>query len=172
MANTLPPVIRYVTGHTPEGKAIVVKQDAPKALHSGSDFTVYEAWIADHFPHDNASTADLAKDFSHGDTFKTLSQANGAICRAVDIAPNTITSMHRTQSLDFGIVVMGEVYLEVDDGVEQLIKQGEVVVQRGTMHRWTNKMDTWVRMYFVLLGAQDLYIDGVKYGSAGFHGQN
>ena len=59
--------------------SIVVKQDAPKALHSGSDFTVYEAWIADHFPHDNASTADLAKDFSHGDTFKTLSQANGAI---------------------------------------------------------------------------------------------
>lgn len=87
--------------------------------------------------------------------------------------------MHRTQSIDFGIVHRGEIYLEVDDEVERKMISGDVVVQRGsvrfplqsessraklsdrTMHSWVNKSNEWCRMYFILIGAEELKIGEV-----------
>lgn len=62
--------------------------------------------------------------------------------------------MHQTHSLDFGLVVKGEVVLELDDGVQEVVKQGELVVQRGTIHAWINNSDDWNRIMFVMLPAK------------------
>jgi hypothetical protein len=87
--------------------------------------------------------------------------------------------MHRTQSIDFGIVHEGEIYLELDDKVERKMVRGDVVVQRGyagclvspcapdatphsTIHSWVNKTDQWCRVYFVLIGAQELKVGDVR----------
>lgn len=63
--------------------------------------------------------------------------------------------MHRTQSLDYGLVVEGEVEMELDDGVKVTLRRGDVAVQRGTIHGWRNVSPNggWARMFFVL---QDL----------------
>jgi len=61
--------------------------------------------------------------------------------------------MHRTQSLDFAIVLSGEIYLVLDDS-ETLLKAGDTVVQCGTNHAWSNRSDKPCRMAFVMLGAE------------------
>lgn len=63
--------------------------------------------------------------------------------------------MHRTESLDYGIVVMGEVECILDSGEKKRMGVGDVCVQRGTMHAWRNCSESgWARMVFVLLGVE------------------
>ncbi|MEK9968747.1 MAG: cupin domain-containing protein, partial [Ferrovibrio sp.] len=60
--------------------------------------------------------------------------------------------MHRTESVDYGIVVFGEIVLVLDDGSRTHLKAGDVVVQRGTDHAWENPSETSpARMAFILL---------------------
>ena len=60
--------------------------------------------------------------------------------------------MHRTESLDFGIVGRGSIVLEFESGETSILKEGDVIVQRGTIHSWKNVSDEWARIYFVVLG--------------------
>ncbi|TDW28344.1 quercetin dioxygenase-like cupin family protein [Rhizobium azibense] len=62
--------------------------------------------------------------------------------------------MHTTDTVDYDIVLDGEIWLELDDGAETLLKQGDVVVQCGTRHAWRNKGDKPATMCFVLIGAE------------------
>jgi hypothetical protein len=61
--------------------------------------------------------------------------------------------MHTTQTIDYGIILEGEVWLEVDDGKQVHLKRHDVVVQNGTRHAWRNKSDKPVKIAFVLIGA-------------------
>ena len=61
--------------------------------------------------------------------------------------------MHTTDSVDYGIVIAGEVYLELDNGEERLLTAGDCVVQNGTRHAWINRSGKPVTMAFILLGA-------------------
>jgi mannose-6-phosphate isomerase-like protein (cupin superfamily) len=70
--------------------------------------------------------------------------------RAAPDAPHPL--MHQTGTVDYGIVLEGEVWLVVDDG-EVRLGPGDVVVQRGTNHAWSNRTDSVARMAFVLLDA-------------------
>jgi hypothetical protein len=62
--------------------------------------------------------------------------------------------MHTTDSVDYDIVLDGEVWLELDDGAETLLQQGDVVVQCGTRHAWRNKSEKPATLCFVLIGAE------------------
>lgn len=62
--------------------------------------------------------------------------------------------MHRTDSVDYGIVLAGELWLELDDGCVQHLKIGDIVVQNGTRHAWRNRSDSVATMAFVMLGAK------------------
>jgi quercetin dioxygenase-like cupin family protein len=59
--------------------------------------------------------------------------------------------MHRTESVDYGIVLAGEVHLVLDDGSETRLQPGDVVVQRGTEHAWVNRKDSVAQMAFILI---------------------
>lgn len=61
--------------------------------------------------------------------------------------------MHTTDSIDYGIVLDGEIWLELDHGMEKLVRTGDIVVQNGTRHAWRNKTDKPVTVAFVLIGA-------------------
>jgi len=63
-----------------------------------------------------------------------LATKSGTVCRQVDFAPGYVCMMHRTQSLDFGVVLEGEVDMLLDDGTEERMRRGDVAVQRATMH--------------------------------------
>jgi len=62
--------------------------------------------------------------------------------------------MHTTNTVDYGIVLEGEVWLELDDGKQVHLEAQDVIVQNGTRHAWRNKSDKPVKIAFVLIGAQ------------------
>jgi hypothetical protein len=62
--------------------------------------------------------------------------------------------MHTTDTIDYGIVLSGEIWLELDDGVTEHVRQGDVVIQNGTRHAWRNKGEHEAVMAFVLVGAR------------------
>jgi quercetin dioxygenase-like cupin family protein len=61
--------------------------------------------------------------------------------------------MHRTRSVDYGIVLEGEIFMVLDEQ-EVLLHAGDVVIQRGTDHAWENRTDRVCRMAFILIGAE------------------
>ena len=73
--------------------------------------------------------------------------------------------MHRTVSLDYGIVVYGSVELILDSGETRLMKPGDVSIQRGTNHAWRNTSETeWARMMYVLQPSLPIEINGKPLG--------
>lgn len=61
---------------------------------------------------------------------------------------------HTTNTIDYGVVVEGEIVLDLGNGRERPLRQGDMVVQVGTRHAWRNRSDRPARMFFVLIGAQ------------------
>ncbi|HKX79523.1 MAG TPA: cupin domain-containing protein [Novosphingobium sp.] len=61
--------------------------------------------------------------------------------------------MHRTDTVDYGIVLKGEVWLEVDEGEQTRLQPGDIVVQTGTRHAWRNRTEEPATIAFVLIGA-------------------
>jgi len=76
--------------------------------------------------------------------------------------------MHRTQSIDYGIVIWGEIELELDSGEKTILKQSQICVQRGSNHLWRNATDKWTRIAYVLLEAEKMTIEGKTLDDSGF----
>lgn len=75
--------------------------------------------------------------------------------------PGKSSPMHSTNSLDYGIVLSGQLELEVDDGAQPLLGQGDIVIQRGTIHLWRNPSQTETcRVVFVLTEAHAVEVNG------------
>jgi uncharacterized cupin superfamily protein len=89
----------------------------------------------------------------------------GTVLRYVDFAPGYECMMHRTQSLDYGIVLEGEIVSVLDSGEETVMRRGDVMVQRATMHSWRNDSKTeWARMIFCLQDCKPLVVNGKHLG--------
>lgn len=77
--------------------------------------------------------------------------------------PGALSPMHRTVSLDYGVVLEGEVELVLDSGETRLMRRGDVAVQRGTNHAWRNaSQEAPARMLYVLQEAAPIEIAGKK----------
>ena len=74
--------------------------------------------------------------------------------RITEFAPGSPKFMHRTETLDYAILLSGECDLEMDDGATVHLTQGDVVVQRGTMHAWVNNGTEPCVFAFVLIDAK------------------
>ncbi|GAA6037991.1 hypothetical protein JCM8097_009529 [Rhodosporidiobolus ruineniae] len=157
--NPLPPVRRVVTSHDEQGNATVwiddqVPKTVPPGINDGVCFWV--PWVSDSAPADCQSPVD-GKDLPIGE----LTNEAGSVVRYVDMPPKHVSPMHRTISLDYGFVIFGELELSLPDGTKKLVKQGDVVVQRGTDHAWINNSETeWARMAYVLIPSKPIVIDG------------
>lgn len=95
------------------------------------------------------------------DSVFATADIGAAIAEQVEHIPGMIESfepdapgMHRTETVDYDIVLDGEIWLELDDGVETLLRQGDIVVQCGTRHAWRNKGSRNATLCFVLIGAE------------------
>ncbi|KAJ9110303.1 hypothetical protein QFC19_001706 [Naganishia cerealis] len=88
---------------------------------------------------------------------KSFTTATGSNLRMTYFEPNTVCEMHRTSSVDYNIVMDGEVYLQVPDGKggikETICRRGDVVIQRGTLHAWRAGPEG-ARWISVLVGAK------------------
>lgn len=112
-------------------------------------------------PADLNNDADLKYNDEVNNNKVGLASAGGAVCRYVDLAPGYTCMMHRTQTLDYGILLNGRAQCVMGGGEIQEMKPGDVMVQRYTMHAWRNPSKTdWARMIFVLIDCKPLEIDG------------
>jgi len=179
---SLPPIHRVVTAHDAHGKAIIASSGPlPTVVNiqaiPGTVF--HEVWSTSGTPApvDNGpdpTTAalmlppprqgtrirfvdippDSAEFLAHG-----AGRMKEAFSQAGDAGVSTVQAhsphplMHRTESVDYGVVIEGELTLVLDDS-EVLLKPGSVVVQRGTNHAWANRSGKPCRMLFVLLDGQ------------------
>lgn len=67
--------------------------------------------------------------------------------------------MHRTESLDYGVVLSGSLWMTLDSGDETEMKVGEVILQRGTNHLWSNRSDVPCRILFVIVGSEKVKLE-------------
>lgn len=180
----IPPVRRIVTGHDENGRSIIVSVgDCPNVFVSEDipGFGASVAWLTEPGDISNVGNEDTAT----ADTQVPMyPKVGGSIFRIATFPPDAAYSdqaaqtmfsefggeharaaaeedsrhfwFHRTDSLDYGIVLDGEVWLMTDEG-ECLMKPGDVVVQRGTSHSWSNRSDKPCRMAFILLGSLPLF---------------
>src|SRR6266550_2379304 len=84
----------------------------------------------------------------------------GAVFRIVEFSPGVVRRNHRTDSIDYAVVMSGEIDMELDDGVVVHLKAGDVLVQRGTIHNWVNKGTAPCVIAFVLVGAKPVTVGG------------
>lgn len=144
----LPPVQRVVTGHDENGRARFRSEDCePTRLVASGDAAMLTIWTTATVPADNNDETD-GRERPTGTTLN-----GGSVIRICDILPRQQSPMHRTNSIDYGIVLKGEIELELEDGVKKTIREGGVIVQRGTNHLWRNATDEVCRLAFILIEA-------------------
>jgi quercetin dioxygenase-like cupin family protein len=138
---------RIVTGHDASGRSVVLSDaPTPKTLDIGTA-AFHEVWITDHMPVDIEASQPEPTDRP----VRTPPPAEGVGVRFTEMAPGGASPMHRTETVDVGVVLEGETWLLLDDGSETLCRPGDAVVQRGTNHAWENRSDRPVRMVFVMI---------------------
>ena len=81
------------------------------------------------------------------------------VFRVVEFAPGVAPRVHRTDSIDYAVVMSGEIDMELDDSVIHL-KAGDVLVQRGTIHNWVNRGTEACVIAFILIDAKPVEIGG------------
>ncbi|KAF7590094.1 hypothetical protein BBP40_003250 [Aspergillus hancockii] len=128
--------------------------------NNGMAFSVI--YTTSEFPVSLNNGQDLAK-HDRITASKKLGLVNpgGTVWRIVDFAPKFESMMHRTRSLDFGIVIEGMIELILASGEKRVLRRGDVSVQRGTNHSWRNPdPNRWCRVAYVLLDSQPVMING------------
>lgn len=170
------PVRRIITGHKNGRATIMLNDDAPNAteVKGWPGLWVTELWVTDGAP---ASNAQWGKD-EGARPMRHDPVPNGSIFRIVEIPPEGKVkidpkaafeslgstnkpkaedsakhpSMHKTNSIDYLVVISGEMWMVMEEG-EVLLRQGDCIVQRGTNHAWVNKSDKPCVLAAVLVDA-------------------
>jgi quercetin dioxygenase-like cupin family protein len=141
-------VRRVVTGHDKDGKAVVAIDEVSRDVVSfRPGATVANIWSSAGFPVDNTGAADAAKEIT------ATTRDGGTVFRVIEFAPGVAPRNHRTNSIDYAVVLSGEIDMEMDGQIVTL-QAGDVLVQRGTIHDWINRSDKPCVIAFVLIDAR------------------
>jgi quercetin dioxygenase-like cupin family protein len=139
---------RVVTGHDASGKAVVAIDEISKNVISRrANHESCVIWSTGECPADNDGDSDNALR-PVGTT-----DPNGTVFRLVEYGPGVTPRNHRTESVDYAIVLSGEIDMEMD-GTMVHLKTGDVLVQRGTIHNWINRGSEPCVVAFVLVAAK------------------
>jgi quercetin dioxygenase-like cupin family protein len=142
------PIRRVVTTHDSAGHAkLLFDGSAPRQIkfREGADTTLI--WVAEGLPASNLGDEDT----STRDIGTAIE--SGAVFRVIDYAPGVGPRRHRTESIDFAVIMSGSISMELDNGAEVLLRAGDVLVQRGTIHNWINRGTEVCRIAFVILSS-------------------
>ena len=166
--NGLRELKRFITTHNAEGKAVVdtsIGEVTPAAPIGQGEVVFSLPYVTEQFPVDMNNDKDLNNYKKYLSSAPGLVNNTGTVVRIVDVGPDSLSPMHRTVSLDLGIVLEGELELVLDSGETRLMGPGDQCIQRGTMHAWRNVSKTkWGRMLYVLQPSQPLEVAGQKLG--------
>ncbi|KAJ5810374.1 uncharacterized protein N7503_002592 [Penicillium pulvis] len=159
--NRLRQTSRFITGHTANGLAVFNK-DIPvtvPAQNIPTGDSLYLGYATNQFP------IDLSKDLATYQHYLTntpgFTIAGGTVLCLIDLAPASISPLHRTLSLDYAVVIEGTVELELDSDEVKTLQRGDIAIQRGTKHLWRNTSKTeWARVLFMLQESKPVVIFG------------
>ncbi|KAF5023800.1 hypothetical protein F66182_4156 [Fusarium sp. NRRL 66182] len=159
LPNDLPTVSMVMTGHDEAGLSHVLTTEPPMtAWHDSVDngqMAFYSLYHTVGSPANTEQDYNLHARLMHDSpSGPPLVVTDGTVARMVDFAPGYTTVLHRSLSIDYGVVIEGSVDLVLDSGEVRNIERGGTIVQRGTMHAWRNPHPTnWARVFFVLVSA-------------------
>jgi quercetin dioxygenase-like cupin family protein len=150
-----PPIRRIVTGHTSDNVAVVLMDEFATNVDHLPHGVRTLLWSTQHTPCD-ISVGEHIED--EGDRkLGTQPPPNGTRFTINDVPPGYSGPLHRTESLDYAVILAGDIDMVLDE--ERLsLNAGDVIVQRGTNHSWLNRGTTWGRILFVLIDAEPLNI--------------
>lgn len=155
---------RFITTHNDQGQAIIdstIPAEVPFDELPNKTAAFAQCYITRGFPTQLSDGADISVYQQYLANSPGLTVSDGTVLRYVDMPPGQLSPMHRTISLDYGVVLEGEVELVLDSGETRVLKRGDVCVQRATMHAWRNVSETgWARMLYILQPAQPLQAGG------------
>ncbi|RZF60666.1 cupin domain-containing protein [Sphingomonas populi] len=162
------PIRRIVTGHDASGKSVYLDVGEPPQKHhrTAPPVEFVEIWSTSQvpapiFPVEPAEPNDRLP-------LRIPPDKGGTVIRILDIHPGHLDnivprddgrhpSMHRTETIDYGIMIEGEITMILDDAAEVTLRPGDIVIQRGTDHAWENRSGKVARIAFVLI---DGFFDG------------
>jgi quercetin dioxygenase-like cupin family protein len=154
-------VRRVVTGHDDQGRAKVLIDETVKNVASQRPGALYSViWSSEGFPVNNDGDADPS-----GKKIGTTI-LDGTVFRIVSFGPGVAPRNHRTDSIDYAVVMSGEIDMELDVGKVHL-KAGDVLVQRGTIHNWVNTGSEPCVIAFTLVSAKSVTAGGTTLPAQG-----
>jgi len=146
---------RIVTGHAPDGRSVVLSDAPVPHVRTLPGARFDEVWSVETAPA-LLGPAPMAEPTSVSPQI-ALGSGAGNLIRVIEFAPASAggsrSPMHRTKTIDYGIVLEGEIVLILSDS-EVLLRAGDLVVQRGTDHAWENRSEGPAKMVFVLIDAE------------------
>jgi mannose-6-phosphate isomerase-like protein (cupin superfamily) len=155
---------RVVTGHDAQGRSVFVIEDVPQplVLEKAGGLRLTELWATPNetrerrIEPDPGGTVFRVIDYPpDSERLKSIDPEAHFASMGAQAAPREKRrhpGMHRTRTLDYAIVLSGEIYAVLDEG-EVLLEAGDVLVQRGTNHAWSNRSERPCRIAFVLVDA-------------------
>jgi len=158
MSHPAPPKIRrVVTGHNDQGQAVVKIDEVCQHFKVGrGNANVCNIWTTDTVPADNDGFEDKGQ---RPGMFTMI--PNGSVFRILDFHPGLEKRSHRTDSIDYIVVMQGKIDMELEPGGEVVtLQQGDVMVQRGTVHNWVNRYDQTCVMAVILIHANAVQAGG------------
>ncbi len=162
--NAFPPIRRVITGHDAKGVAKVLWEDQPRNTKSGGHGSVSTlVWCSEATPVD-ISVGEKIEDMG-ARILGTAPPPKGTRFCVIDFPPGRPGAMHRTETIDYVIVLKGEIEMDMDQSTVKL-KEGDILIQRGTNHSWVNRSDKAARVAFVLIDAQPLGLGHAVSGMA------
>jgi quercetin dioxygenase-like cupin family protein len=165
MAETkLPPIRRIITGHDADNVAKVLWDDFAsnvKPPTHGARSTL--VWCSEATPV-NISIGEKIEDMG-ARILGTAPPPKGTRFCVIDFPAGAPGRMHRTETIDYVIVLQGEIEMDMDQSTVKL-KAGDILIQRGTNHSWVNRSTEPARVAFVLIDAQPLGIGHAITGTA------
>jgi len=161
----VPPVRRVITGHDRNNKARAVRDDIATNISTRPNAASTTIWCTQKVP--VKLPAEGGEDMG-ARRINSGTPPNGTRLMVMDLFPGCRGAMHRTDTLDYVIVLEGEVEMLMDDS-SVVLRAGDVLVQQGTIHAWTNPGKKHARLAIVLIDAEPL---GDGFPPARAHGQH
>ena len=138
---------RVVTGHDDDGRAVIaIDEVARNVVSRRPAHQSCVIWSTGEFPTDNSTRLD------GGARAVASTDPGGSVFRIVEYGPGVAPRNHRTESIDYAVVMAGEIDMEID-GANVHLNAGDVLVQRGTIHNWINRGSVPCVIAFVLIAA-------------------
>jgi naringenin degradation protein FdeH len=161
----VPPVRRVVTGHDTRRKAKAIRDEIASNISTRPNAASTTIWCTENVP--VRLPAEAGEDMG-ARRINSGTPPNGTRLMVMDLFPGCRGAMHRTDTLDYVIVMEGEVEMQLDDS-SVVLRAGDILVQQGTVHAWTNPTDKHARLAIVLVDAQPLGDGFPPARSHGYH---